>query len=42
MRTVLDTAFLIKCLKSFKMPNSEGHLNVQQQWTFKCKTAVGI
>jgi hypothetical protein len=32
---VLDTAFLIKCLKFFKTPNSNGHLNAQQQLTLR-------
>jgi hypothetical protein len=31
IKIVLDTAFLIKCLKLFKKPNSNGHLNAQWQ-----------
>jgi hypothetical protein len=32
---VLDTAFLIKFLKIFKSPKSNGDLNAQQQRPFK-------
>jgi hypothetical protein len=34
--------FQIQCLKLFKCPKRNGHLNAQQQWAFKRAPAAGI